>query len=152
MSMDTSLRAAARHAAMHPDCAEAQAALVCERRRAGLDFSLERSPPSDHTDLEQLDCLSEPLDYAFNLLCAWRHRPTGRIFFGRDSGCSCPSPWENDWFQFDGERIDTSLTEVTRSSMHALTSAVDGFPASYKERMDFAHKVRGALPDDGADW
>jgi hypothetical protein len=33
--------------------------------------------------------------YQFNILAVWREIKTGRIFVGRDSGCSCPSPFED---------------------------------------------------------
>lgn len=36
---------------------------------------------------------SEP-DYSYDTTCAWVHPETGRWFVESDSGCSCPSPFE----------------------------------------------------------
>ena len=33
-------------------------------------------------------------DYSFDLVGAWKNADGG-IFLGTDSGCSCPTPWEN---------------------------------------------------------
>lgn len=48
-----------------------------------------------YDDLEKLDeaYLSEP-DYSFDLIGAWLD-PEGGIYLSTDSGCSCPTPWEN---------------------------------------------------------
>ena len=32
--------------------------------------------------------------YQFDLLAAWRHKESGRLYYAEDSGCSCPSPFE----------------------------------------------------------
>jgi len=37
--------------------------------------------------------LSEP-DYSFDLIGAWKDAQGG-IYLSTDSGCSCPTPWEN---------------------------------------------------------
>jgi hypothetical protein len=37
--------------------------------------------------------LSEP-DYDFNILCVWKHK-NGKLYWAQDSGCSCPSPFED---------------------------------------------------------
>jgi hypothetical protein len=37
--------------------------------------------------------LSEP-DYSFDMLAIWKNE-SGQYFLGTDSGCSCPSPFEN---------------------------------------------------------
>lgn len=33
--------------------------------------------------------------YEFDTRCVWRHTETGRLYTARDSGCSCPSPFED---------------------------------------------------------
>lgn len=33
--------------------------------------------------------------YDFDLTRVYRHRETGELFYAQDSGCSCPSPFEN---------------------------------------------------------
>ena len=34
-------------------------------------------------------------DYCFDLRVVWRSRLDGRLYTARDSGCSCPSPFED---------------------------------------------------------
>lgn len=34
-------------------------------------------------------------DYSFDLTRVYRHTETGELFYAEDSGCSCPSPFEN---------------------------------------------------------
>jgi hypothetical protein len=38
--------------------------------------------------------MEEP-NWSFDILMVWKHIPTGRLLTARDSGCSCPSPFEN---------------------------------------------------------
>lgn len=37
--------------------------------------------------------LAEP-DYSFDILMVWRHED-GTLYWAQDSGCSCPSPFED---------------------------------------------------------
>lgn len=64
---------------------------------------------------------SEP-SYSFDTLAVWKEK-RGRYWIGEDSGCSCPSPFENitDINQLDGpytkdglrKRIDFRIEEQT---------------------------------------
>jgi hypothetical protein len=38
--------------------------------------------------------ISEP-DWSFDTVVAWIHTPTGDVYWAHDSGCSCPSPFED---------------------------------------------------------
>jgi hypothetical protein len=50
--------------------------------------------------METVATLENPhADYDFNTLAVWQHED-GRVFYARDSGCSCPSPFE-DFRTFD---------------------------------------------------
>ncbi len=54
-----------------------------------------------HYDYEKLEldmlCFDEPdMSYEFNMLCFWKTK-TGEIYSASDSGCSCPTPFE-DYF------------------------------------------------------
>lgn len=33
--------------------------------------------------------------YCFDTRVVWRHKETGKLYTARDSGCSCPSPFES---------------------------------------------------------
>ncbi len=41
----------------------------------------------------QID-MQEP-DYSFDIRAVWRDEATGKLYTGRDSGCSCPAPFED---------------------------------------------------------
>lgn len=50
--------------------------------------------------------LNDPeADYSFHMFVVWKHEETGKIYYARDAGCSCPSPFE------DYRSLD-SLSEV----------------------------------------
>lgn len=86
------------------------------------------------TDLE-LDGES----YQFHMIAVWRHYPSGKLYWGVDSGCSCPSPFE-DYTEL--EKLDI-LTKSDWRTIEKLVkeSAVHGtFEASY-----FLREVRAAL-------
>ena len=37
----------------------------------------------------------DTLSYEFDMIVLWRELATGKLYFASDSGCSCPSPFEN---------------------------------------------------------
>lgn len=48
-------------------------------------------------------------DYSFDLTAVWKDS-TGQLYFGSDSGCSCPSPFE----EF------TKIEDLTKASRHEI--------------------------------
>ncbi len=48
----------------------------------------------ENYDLTIVGELSADLDYEFDMLVVWQHKD-GRVFYASDSGCSCPSPFED---------------------------------------------------------
>jgi hypothetical protein len=53
------------------------------------------STPEKH-GLETLgDVEWDDEDYQFNITAVWRDKETGQIYWADDSGCSCPSPFED---------------------------------------------------------
>lgn len=34
-------------------------------------------------------------NYSFNTIVVWKHNETGKLYWAQDSGCSCPSPFED---------------------------------------------------------
>lgn len=38
--------------------------------------------------------MKEP-DYDFDMVVVWRHLPSDEMYWLRDSGCSCPAPYED---------------------------------------------------------
>lgn len=53
--------------------------------------------------------------YRFDETNIYLHKPTGRIFYASDSGCSCPSPFE--------DTTVSDLTEIT--SLHDFDGLVE---------------------------
>jgi len=78
--------------------------------------------------------ISDPdADYSFHLLCVWQETGgEGRLLWGEDSGCSCPSPFEN-------VGID-DLKEATGGGWAAFFDAVGDFevdtPSEYRGSLD----------------
>lgn len=63
--------------------------------------------------------------YSFDYLVVWQHED-GRLFYGTDSGCSCPSPFE------DVTSID-ELTPITFDTFGAFCDAVAHHCLPYSE-------------------
>jgi hypothetical protein len=80
--------------------------------------------------------MSEP-DYSFDIVAVWRHTPTGDLYWARDSGCSCPSPFEDY----------TSLGDLTKLSPEGYEEFVRETKSCYRpaERAALLRKVRRAL-------
>lgn len=53
-------------------------------------------------------------DYCFDLRVVWLHRPSGEFYTARDSGCSCPSPFEEYHALGDLEML--SIPELEREA------------------------------------
>lgn len=80
-----------------------------------FELNLYYSP--EKSGLRPIGQLNDPdADYSFDMLVVWQHED-GRVLYGSDSGCSCPSPFED-------QTVD-DLTEVTRSSWGAFQQSVD---------------------------
>lgn len=60
-------------------------------------------------NLELLSFDDPHLSYEYNTLCFWA-TPDGRIFTASDSGCSCPTPFE----QYDVESLNELLPLLER--------------------------------------
>jgi hypothetical protein len=68
-------------------------------------------------------------DYSFDMLVVWKEK-RGQYWIGQDSGCSCPSPFEEitDINQLDGpynkdglrKRIDWLIDERTKGAEETL--------------------------------
>lgn len=77
-------------------------------------------------------------EYDFDMLVVWQHND-GRLFYGQDSGCSCPSPFE-DYGSLE------ELDEITKANWKQFRSEVEGFSyGSIEEKCALLNKVRGLL-------
>lgn len=73
------------------------------------------------------------LDYEFHILAIWKDEE-GRIYWAEDSGCSCPSPFED--FHYNGPDDHNLETDIT-----LLMEALDEFPAHERDK----EQIRGYL-------
>lgn len=78
---------------------------VIEDREWGEDDLNPYSNPAN-CGLELLAVAEDNEPWQFDICALWRDIVSGRFFMGSDSGCSCPSPFEN-------VRGVGDLTEVT---------------------------------------
>jgi hypothetical protein len=82
------------------------------------------------SDLEIVWTLEEPdLSYEYNMLVVWKHIPTGKFYYASDSGCSCPSPFE------DFNKLE-ELAELTSLSFAQFQSDVEEFAHWNKDEED----------------
>jgi hypothetical protein len=83
------------------------------------------------------------LSYEYNTLLVVKHEPTGRIFYATDSGCSCPTPFEDYHFS---DPDNTNLEEIkVGDSFTSFQREVEGFPVPQEERGELLTVVKAAL-------
>jgi hypothetical protein len=100
--------------------------------------------PGSH-GLRVVDSLDEPgMSYEFHTLCVWQHT-SGKLYWAEDSGCSCPTPFEN--YQNVGD-----LNHLGAAGFDAFVRAVEAFPVNLTEQHDLIKKVRELLEDDFTEW
>jgi hypothetical protein len=93
--------------------------------------------------LTQVATLNQPdLDYQYNMMIVVMHVATGRLFFAQDSGCSCPTPFEE--FRFDGPD-DTDMEEITLANFDNFQRAAGEFPVLQDERDEAIDSVKKLL-------
>lgn len=97
--------------------------------------------------LEIFDQLNESgLCYEYNTLLIVLHKKSGRLFYETDSGCSCPTPFDNYNFECDENgNITTNLIEITQGSLDHFIQDVENFPVSINDRGDCIDRVKKYL-------
>lgn len=81
--------------------------------------------PNPYYDPEKFDLaivheIDDPnASYEYETMVLWRHAD-GRLFYATDSGCSCPTPFE------DFKTLN-DLTELTDATFPQFVDAIDGF-------------------------
>src|SRR5690606_10820071 len=81
--------------------------------------------------------LSREPDYDFYMLVVWEHED-GRLFWATDTGCSCPSPFE-DFTSLD------HLSGLTLDSYGDFKAEVDEFPVDNADKTQLLAKVSKLL-------
>lgn len=99
--------------------------------------------------LHTLGMLEEPdMSYSYNILAVFRHVMTGRVFYAQDSGCSCPTPFDDFRFDFTApDIINTNLHEIRPEddSFDDFEGRVRSFPASLDNQMKLLWQVKAIL-------
>lgn len=117
-------------------------------------YTKEHRPVADQFSL--VGELEEPgLCYEFNTLQVVKHDPSGRLFYAQSSGCSCPTPFEEFFFEVVGEKIAaTDYNEITEATWGEFESEAMAFCAGKydghipaDEKIAFIQKVRAAMPN-----
>lgn len=72
----------------------------------------------DLTIVGELD--ETDLSYEFNMLVVWERKADGALFYGEDSGCSCPSPFESFGV--------SDLEPINRETLEQFRRRVQEFP------------------------
>lgn len=71
-------------------------------------------------------------DYSFDIFAAWRDPKTGLFYSASDSGCSCPSPFEDY----------NSLESLTmHETAHSLVAEIQAIEDPYESPADLIAKV-----------
>lgn len=85
--------------------------------------------------------------YEFDIFFVFRHVETGRIFWGRDSGCSCPHPFEN--MDFHGpDKHD--YRELTHGNWKEFQKDLEEWDGSIAERSKVRQAAAVALRPSNA--
>lgn len=85
----------------------------------------------EHFGLTIVGSISDPdADWSFDEFVVWQHSD-GRLFYGSDSGCSCPSPFE-DFHSLE------DLTEITDETWDAFVT--DAKAHCYHDRLTEGQK------------
>ena len=82
------------------------------------------------TPILEINLEDEP--YQFHIFAMWRHED-GTVYWATDSGCSCPSPFEdyksvNDLNEYDYVAIEEYLRDSINSYSSTITEDnIDGY-------------------------
>lgn len=75
--------------------------------------------------LEILCTFNDPeASYSFDMFVIWKHAD-GRLFYARDSGCSCPAPFE------DYTKLE-DLTQITLPGLQSFKDAFESWRKSHR--------------------
>lgn len=82
--------------------------------------------------------------WSFNMLVVWVNDETGAVYYGSDSGCSCPSPFES--FALNSPRL--ARVDGTQSSWDDFVAYVDWYYQSIADyQQENSHSCRGFRAD-----
>lgn len=76
--------------------------------------------------LTQIGVADEDLCYEFNTLVVWRDNESGDLYWSSDSGCSCPTPFEDDRDLADLRKLDKNDPDWQRVVDEFMEKDADG--------------------------
>lgn len=112
---------------------------ILDRTLASLWWSRNPNPVDEHlTKIGEVD-LAEA-NYSFDLLAFWVRKSDGQLLYATDSGCSCPTPFEDVKVRDLRETTLDAVTDVARREAHD--------PSGYGAvpQVDVVQKVRDLIP------
>lgn len=86
-------------------------------------------------------------EYEYNTFLVFVHEESERVYWAQDSGCSCPTPFEDCFFNSPD---DTNMDEVTHGSWDSFYIAIKSFPASDHGWMDVVFMLKKAMDGHGS--
>ena len=112
---------------------------VLDHNLDSIYFGFNANPVDEHlTKIGEVD-LAEP-DYSFDLLAFWVRKRDGQLLYATDSGCSCPTPFEDTKVRDLRETTLDTVLDVARREAHD-PSGYGAIP-----QIDVVQKVRDLIP------
>jgi hypothetical protein len=108
-----------------------------------MDYDMNVYYHPEKSGLEFFEDFEDPeASYSFDKFTIWERKTDGALFYGMDSGCSCPSPFENV------NKIE-DLTQITPNSWETFKKDFEAYGANARwegsPRHIEAHKVQETL-------
>lgn len=113
-------------------------------------FSYDNNPyySPEALGLETVDSIDfSDGNYQFDIRVVWRHIETNKFYTMRDSGCSCPCPFE-DYNSIDDLDELTDWTELDAEIKGALEDSWGSNPDLAGDGASFVGTVREAMSKD----
>jgi hypothetical protein len=97
-----------------------------------------------------LEILSEiepkDLSYEFEMFVVWRDPKSRELFYAQDSGCSCPTPFEDFRDRDSLTRIDRANLEQFEQEVMSWNKGSDYYRVPIDEKQKLISAVRRHMP------
>lgn len=80
--------------------------------------------------------------YEFDIRVVWLHKKSGELYTARDSGCSCPSPFENYTSLADLERMNEGLVESVKAEFGVNSPEWEALDKAWRKACRRSRKVK----------
>lgn len=95
--------------------------------------------------LEIVGEIEDEPDYSFDMFVVWKDNK-GSLYYGQDSGCSCPSPFENIESVSELEKIDKNNFDVFETAVMRFNKEYsENARPSLEDRKNLIGKVYSLL-------